>query len=457
MRSPSGKGAALLRLEAGELAASRSAWLYLLAMGPLAGHAFTTAVSAYAEASGAGGGPAALAQGLSPLDGILVPTFGANDVALTLLFPFVAIRLISEEKRTGAARIAAQTRAGLGARLGAKLVAATGLWALGIVAPLLGVVLWRLYGGHVGRAELACLAVGHVLRFLLATSIAFAAASITEGAASAAIVTLAFTVGTWALDFVGNGRGGMLGAAARFTPGAALRTLERGELSWPTAGVLVAVSLGALAFAAEWLTQWRPARSRALRSAGIAAATALAAVLASRLPAGPDLSEDRRNSFSRGDEAALARIEEAVTITVRLAPEDPRLFDLERGVLAKLRRSLPHLSIRYAADESSGSTGLFATPGTGYGEIEYRVGSRTATSRSTTPRIVLDEIYRLAGVAAATAGGAETEYPGYPLQARPVGAGWIFYGGWPLAAGLAFLVERRGRWRSRCETPSASP
>jgi hypothetical protein len=55
-----------------ELLASRSYWLLLLMIGPLVGHGFITAVGLYAEASGSSGGPAALAQGLTPLDGILV-------------------------------------------------------------------------------------------------------------------------------------------------------------------------------------------------------------------------------------------------------------------------------------------------------------------------------------------------------------------------------------------------
>jgi len=75
-----------------ELIASRSFWLMLLMIGPLVGHSFITSVGLYAEASGIGGGPAALPQGLTPLDGILVPTFGAYDLAATFLFPFVAIR-----------------------------------------------------------------------------------------------------------------------------------------------------------------------------------------------------------------------------------------------------------------------------------------------------------------------------------------------------------------------------
>ena len=85
-----------------ELLASRSYWLLLLMIGPLVGQAFISAVKLYAEASGGGAGPSALPQALTPLDGILVPTFGAYDLAATFFLPFVAIRLISAEKQSGA-------------------------------------------------------------------------------------------------------------------------------------------------------------------------------------------------------------------------------------------------------------------------------------------------------------------------------------------------------------------
>lgn len=65
----------LLAKEFRELLASRAFWLLLLFVGFLVGHSFTTAIGLYAEMSGSGGGPAALPQGLTPLDGILVPTW----------------------------------------------------------------------------------------------------------------------------------------------------------------------------------------------------------------------------------------------------------------------------------------------------------------------------------------------------------------------------------------------
>src|SRR4051812_22918015 len=68
--------AVLVRKDIAELFTSRAYWLLLVVIGLLTGQAFIQAVNAYAEASGAGGGAAALPQALTPLDGILVPTLG---------------------------------------------------------------------------------------------------------------------------------------------------------------------------------------------------------------------------------------------------------------------------------------------------------------------------------------------------------------------------------------------
>ena len=115
----------LLEKELRELAASRSYWLLLLVIGALVGHAFMTSVNLYAEASGVGGGPSALAQGLNPLEGIIVPTFGAYDLAATLLFPFVVIRLVASDKETGALALMLQSPAKFWVTITAKGLALT--------------------------------------------------------------------------------------------------------------------------------------------------------------------------------------------------------------------------------------------------------------------------------------------------------------------------------------------
>ena len=86
----------------------RALWTMLLLVCPLIGYSYFQAVSLYAEASAAGQQSPVLATSLSPLDGIIVPTFGAFYVAVTLLFPFVAIRVLGREKETGALRMLIQ-------------------------------------------------------------------------------------------------------------------------------------------------------------------------------------------------------------------------------------------------------------------------------------------------------------------------------------------------------------
>src|SRR5258708_3946269 len=212
----------LLAKEWRELFASRSYWLLLLMMGPLVGHGFITAVGLYAEASGSGGGPAALAQGLTPLDGILVPTFGAYDLAAMFLFPFVAIRMIAAEKQSGGLKLLLQLPGSLAMKVSAKALVLLGGWMVTLLPGLLAIVLWKSYGGHLYAPEVSNLLLGHFLRAMLSAGIAVGAAAVAENAASAAIVTLGFTVGTWVLGFVAAGRGGVLQPLASYPSTATL-------------------------------------------------------------------------------------------------------------------------------------------------------------------------------------------------------------------------------------------
>ncbi|HEY9229458.1 MAG TPA: hypothetical protein VIP11_22605, partial [Gemmatimonadaceae bacterium] len=138
----------LLAKELRALVASKSFWLFLLVTGVLVGQAFTTSVNLYAEASGIGGGPAALAQGLNPLEGIVVPTFGAYDIVATLLFPFVVIRLFAGEKQSGELALSLQAPAPFSAVVMAKAAALLVAWIVSGAAGALALVIWHLIGGH---------------------------------------------------------------------------------------------------------------------------------------------------------------------------------------------------------------------------------------------------------------------------------------------------------------------
>ncbi len=420
--------------------ASRAYWLLLLMIGPLVGQAFITAVDSYAEASGIAGGPAALAQGLSPLDGVLVPTFGSYDLAVTLLFPFVAIRMVSAEKESGALKLLLQTAPRLGTMLAMKgLVLLIG-WLLAWTPGLMALILWKIYGGSLYVPELLNLLSGHLLRAILASGVAVAAAAIAQNAASAAIVTLGFTVGSWALDFIAQGRSGLIQKIASYTPTAALHSFEQGELRVNTLLVSLTLGLAGFIFADLWLAPGRTLAAR-LKTSLVAAFALATIVWVASLPASTwDLSENRRNSFPAADEAALRQIREPLHIRVFLAAEDPRLTDLDRNILSKLRRIVPNVAIGYSAHTRAG---LFEGSADHYGEVWYEIGERKVMTRSTTEPIVLETLYQLAHVHP-PAGSVENGFQGHPLPVHPRGAAWVFFGLYPLSVLAAWWSCRRG-------------
>jgi hypothetical protein len=248
-------------------------------------------------------------------------------------------------------------------------------------------------------------------------------------------------VGTWALEFVAVGRGGLLQKLASYTPTAALRVFEQGQLRLSTVAVSLTLGMAGFTLAAVWLPERRKLSARLGASIGVALAFGLAMWGGSFLRSTWDLSENCRNSFSMADEAALRQIRLPLDVTVFLAPEDPRLMDLDRNVLSKLARILPRMEVDYAAHSR---TGLFESAGDHYGEVWYGLGGRKVVSRSTTEAIVLDTLYKLAQVQP-PAHPEGNEFPGHPLAADPKGAAWIYYALWPLAVGAACWLHFRVR------------
>src|SRR4026209_1810183 len=98
----------LLAKEWHELVASRAWWVMLVAIGPLVGVTFISAVNTYAEASGLHGTVAGGGEAVSPLVGIWAPPFSACELAAAFLLPFVGIRLVSGDKQSGALKIELQ-------------------------------------------------------------------------------------------------------------------------------------------------------------------------------------------------------------------------------------------------------------------------------------------------------------------------------------------------------------
>ncbi len=422
-----------------ELLVSRSWWVLLIGMGPLVGVSFISAVRTYAEVSGLNGTAAGVGEALSPLIGVWAPTFSACELAAVFLLPFVAIRMVSGDRQSGAWKLELQQGAPAFGRMAVKALVALAGWLVAMAAPLCAIPLWKSYGGALYAPEMAALAGGHVLNAALTIALGAAAASIAENPSTAAILTLGVTVGTWILNFFGAIQGGWWERAAGYTPAAMVAEFQHGLVRLDIVLIAAVLVATGLAVAAIWMRPGVRVRRRVIES--IAAALVSAALIFGCTFVRPswDLSENRGNSFPRADEQALRSIRTPLRIEVHLAPEDPRRIDLEHRALSKLRRVLPDLHVDYL---SATSIGLFEQTSEGYGEIRYHLGGKSTTSRATTAEGVLEAIYSLADVTPAAENG-EDIFRGHPLAVRPAGAAAVFYGVWPAVVLLSGVLVRR--------------
>jgi hypothetical protein len=411
----------------------------LLILCPLVGYSFFQAVALYGEASAAARDQPVLATSLSPLDGIIVPTFGAFYVAVTLLFPFVAIRALGREKETGALKLLVQLPYQIPTLVGAKLTAISVAWLIAVIPAATALLLWLSFGGHLNPLETSNLFLGHLLYGLLIGAIALFAAAISDNSATAAIVTLGFTIGSWVLDFALAGQSGTLGWISRLSLTQALRTFEQGLFSAAVVLGMLAAIAGFATLAGVWLHPGVPLNQKFARTFICVGVAGALLALATQLRTSRDVAEDKRNSFPAADQMALAGLNEPLLITVHLAPEDPRYVDLQRNVLSKLERIVPNVTIRLV---TAGQSVIGSAGEVSYGEIEYSYGGHSAKSRSTSHREALPLLYGLAGIPVPTPQSGD-DYPGYQLLAD----GWIalpwFFVVLPLLIATAWWWSRR--------------
>lgn len=427
----------LLAKELAEIASGRALWTTLLLICPLVGYSFIQAVSLYSEASAAASQSPSAAASLSPFDGVLVPTFGSFYVAVTLLFPFVAIRVLGQEKESGALRLLVQLPYSNCTLILAKLAAVLAAWVLLSIPALSALAIWVSLGGHIAPLETTNLLFGHLLYGLLIGAIALFAATISESSATAAIVTLAVTIGSWVLDFTLAGQPGLAAWFAQISLTQTLHIFEQGLLSVGLVFGILAVLCGLIALSSVWLPPGTPLTTKFARSVACVLATAVALGMTTQVRTSVDVTEDRRNSFSSADQRLLATLRLPLIVTVNLLPEDPRYVDLRRNVLGKLERAVPNVSVVLAGNQRG-----FAGKSDAYGEIEFVYGNRSDVSRSTSPREILPLLYAVSGLEPPRSESA-TGYPGYPLVTNADAALSWFLGGLPVLIGLAWWRSRR--------------
>ena len=430
----------LLLKEWRELLASKSWWALLVAMGPLVGVSFLSAVRTYAEVSGLNGTAAGVGEALSPLIGVWAPAFSACELAAVFLLPFVAIRLVAGDRQSGALKLELQQPIGVFSRIAAKAAIALAGWIVAMLPALSAILLWRIYGGALYPPELLSLFEGHLLNAGLTIALGAATASVAEHPSTAAILTLSFTIGTWIVNFFGAIQGGAWERAAGYTPAAMVAEFQHGLVRLSTMLISVILILTGLAFASLWIRLGVAVRRRVGESIALAVLCACAIFAAAFVRPSWDLSENRGNSFPEADERALRQIHSTLRVEAHLAAEDPRRIDLEHRALSKLRRVLPNLEVRYVA---SSSIGLFEQTRSGYGEIWYELDGRRTMSRVTTAEGVLETIYSLAGIAPPKED-EDAAFRGHPFAREITGGGTLFYVVWPVLIAIAgVLVSRR--------------
>ena len=190
--------------------------------------------------------------------------------------------------------------------IAAKMGAIAAAWLISSVPVISVLAIWLLMGGHLHAPETFNLVLGQLLYGLLVGAIALFSSSVSDSAATAAIVALAFTIGSWALDFGLAGQTGLLEWVSRLSLTQVLRGFEQGLLSLGVAFGVVAAIAAFAALAAAWLHPGVPIHNKLIRSTFVVAILCGALALAAQIRVSFDVTEDRRNSFPAADQRALA-------------------------------------------------------------------------------------------------------------------------------------------------------
>jgi ABC-2 type transport system permease protein len=430
---------ALVLQEIHNLLSGRAFWFTMVVLTLLTGYSFIQAVDLYTQASRSAVQYPELARGMVPFEGIIVPTLGAFYLTSTLLLPFVAVRAVAQDKESGALKLLLQMPTTPAWLIAFKAIAMVIALAALFLPPLTFIPIWLHLGGHVYMPELLNLLAGHALYALDVAGIAFFAAALSESFATAAIFALASTLIFWVLDFAAGASGDLLHRISSYSLTTALRQFEQGLFSLRAALGMMLGAISLFALTATWLPTGTAIKEKLLVSLLIILSFSVFAFAANRAGVYIDVTENRRNSFNPADEAALRGMRSLLLLRIYLSPDDSRLKEMEANVLGKLRRTVPHLEIRY---EDTTQYGLFSSvPDERYGLIVFEYRGNRAESRSNSPREILPIVYELSGTKVRPE--KEPDYRGYPLVADATGYAVWFYGILP-----AFILF--SWWRVRC-------
>jgi hypothetical protein len=219
-------------------------------------------------------------------------------------------------------------------------------------------------------------------------------------------------------------------------------------LSIPAVLAMLVAIAGFLDLATIWLPPGVPLGRKLAGSALTVAAAAVLIGGAVQTKTVLDVTPDRRNSFAPPDEKQLGQLAGQLIVTVHMASSDPRVADLDRKVLARLKRAMPRVAVQLVEPVKAGPLGTGGDED--YGEIVLTYQGRGATTRSTGAGEILPMLYELAGVGPPAPGAAGADEPGYPLVADATNTAVWFYGLQPFVFAVMWWLaaaNRRIPWR----------
>ncbi len=387
-------------------------WLQAALSALLVGHGFVLALDVYTSGSRSALASHLMRREFDPLLGIVRPTLGGLYLALSLLGPLVAARVLAVEKERGTlSALLLQTGAPWRLTVAKGSAAFAGV-ALQFLPPLALLLLWCALGGHLAAGETATAFLAYGLYMTLVTAIALAAAAWTATLAQAATVALVVVTVSWAIDASeGFAALAWLGRALDWSVTTHLDPMERGTLALGPCLWMLAMTGGAVALAYVGIRRDLPSRRRVAAVLGVLFLTALTGALAHRIHHAFDLTEDRRGSLPPAVEDGLRALPGRIAAEVYLDRDDARRHQLESDALAKLRLARPDLEVSTPTDDRSEVTE--ADRGTGYGRIVVHAGNGERETFSTSRRELVTLLFEAAGVAPPD--WSQPEYPGYPL------------------------------------------
>jgi hypothetical protein len=387
-------------------------WFTAAAAMLLVGHGYVLAIDLYTAGSRSALNNVLMSREFDPLLGIVRPTLGGLNLALSMFGPLIGARLVAVEKERRTFHGALLARGSIVSFVASKWIASV----LAALLPWLGVwillLAWIGLGGHLAWSETVLAASGQLLYAALTTAIGVAAAAFTASVAQATALGLLTVAGSWAVDAAdGFSALAWLGGAQAWSPATYLAPLEQATLQVSSLGWYAAAVIGLFSLACVGCRF----DLHGYRKVGLATVVAVALIascaLVRSIPQAWDVSEAKRHSLPPAAAAKLTELPGALRMRVHLDREDSRRRQLEGDTLAKLRLARPDLHVRFPTDDMSERALL--EQDTDYGTIAIQLGDRTATTTSTSRRELTTLIFELAGKKLPD--WTPFAYPGYPL------------------------------------------